>query len=107
MRAPKSKRPKAAVMLKAIHAMESCKVVETKALAVADELDSMRPKNDAKVVRDGYEDTLIYTRSYTGTGDVCAPTTLSSDSTVRSSAGRGSWVPSLTGGRSSCSSPRG
>ena len=59
---PKSKRPKAAAMLKAIHAMESREASEAKALEVADELDSMRLKEAAKVVRDGYAETLTYTR---------------------------------------------
>ncbi len=36
---PKSKRPKAAAMLKAIYAMESREASEAKALEVADELD--------------------------------------------------------------------
>ena len=54
---PKSKRPKAAAMLKAIHAMESREASEAKALEVADELDSMRLKEAAKVVRDGYAET--------------------------------------------------
>ena len=35
---------------------------EAKALEVADELDSMRLKEAAKVVRDGYAETLTYTR---------------------------------------------
>lgn len=38
---PKSKRPKVAAMLKAVHAMESHEASVTKALAVAAELESM------------------------------------------------------------------
>lgn len=40
-KAPKSKRPKVAAMLKAVHAMESRKASVAKALAVATELESM------------------------------------------------------------------
>ena len=61
-RVPKSRRPTVAAMLKAIHAMESREASEAKALEVADELDSMRLKEAAKVVRDGYAETLTYTR---------------------------------------------
>ena len=53
---------KVAAMLKAIPAMESREASEAKALEVADELDSMRLKEAAKVVRDGYAETLTYTR---------------------------------------------
>ena len=35
---------------------------EAKALEVASELDGMRPREAAKVVRDGYAETLTYTR---------------------------------------------
>ena len=61
-RVPKSKRPKAAAMLKAVHAMESREAAEAKALEVADALDGMRLREAAKVVRDGYAETLTYTR---------------------------------------------
>ena len=57
---PKSKRPQAAAMLKAIHAMESREAAAAKAEAVADDLESMRLKEAAKVVRDGYAETLAY-----------------------------------------------
>ena len=57
---PKSKRPQAAAMLKAIHAMESRDASEAKAKAVAAELESMRLKEAAKVVRDGCAETLTY-----------------------------------------------
>ena len=55
---PKSKRPQAAAMLKAIHAMESREAAAAKAEAVADGLESMRLKEAAKVVRGGYAETL-------------------------------------------------
>ena len=55
---PKSKRPQAAAMLKAIHAMESREAAAAK--AEADDLESMRPKEAAKVVRCGYAETLAY-----------------------------------------------
>ena len=61
-RVPKSRRPRVAAMLKAVHAMESHEASEAKALAVADELESMRLGEAAKVVRDGYDETLTYTR---------------------------------------------
>ena len=61
-RVPKSKRPRVAAMLKAIHAMESREAAEAKALEVAAELESMRLGEAAKVVREGYAETLTYTR---------------------------------------------
>lgn len=57
---PKSKRPQAAAMLKAIHAMESREASEAKAESVAAELESMRLKEAANVVRDGFAETLAY-----------------------------------------------
>lgn len=47
-------------MLKAIHAMESCEAAAAKAEAVADDLESMRLKEVAKVVREGFAETLTY-----------------------------------------------
>lgn len=61
-RVPRSKRPRVAAMLKAIHAMESREAAEAKALAVAGELESLRLKEAAKVVREGFAETLTYTR---------------------------------------------
>ena len=58
---PQSKRPQAAAMLKAIHAMESRKAAAAKAEAVAAELESMKLKEAAKVVREGCAETLAYT----------------------------------------------
>ena len=55
---PKSKRPQAAAMLKAIRAMESREAAAAK--AEANDLESMRPKEVAKVVRCGYAETLAY-----------------------------------------------
>ena len=60
-RVPKSKRPKVAAMLKAVHAMESREASEAKALAVADELERMRLSEAARVVREGSPETLAYT----------------------------------------------
>ena len=57
---PKSRRPQAAAMLKAIHAMEFREAAAAKAETVADNLESMRLKEAAKVVRDGYAETLAY-----------------------------------------------
>ena len=59
---PQSKRPQAAAMLKAIHAMESREAAAAKAKAesVAAELESMRLKEAAKVVREGFSETLTY-----------------------------------------------
>ena len=59
---PKSKRKLVAGKLKAIHAQESFEASEEKALRVADDLESMRLKEAAKAVREGYAETLTYTR---------------------------------------------
>ena len=56
-RVPKSKRPRVAAMLKAIHAMESREASDAKALEVASELEKSKLKEAAKVVRDGYAET--------------------------------------------------
>ena len=61
-RVPKSKRPRVAAMLKAIHAMESREAAEAKALEVASELEASRLREAAKVVREGFAETLTYTR---------------------------------------------
>ena len=53
-------------MLKAVHAMESREASEAKALEVADELEKSRLAEAAKVVRDGYAETLAYTRGSRG-----------------------------------------
>ena len=60
-RVPKSRRAAVAAMLKAIHSMESRDAAEGKALAVADELERSKLREAAKVVRDGYAETLTYT----------------------------------------------
>ena len=57
---PKSKRSQAATILKAIHAMESREASAAKAESVAAELESMRMKETAQVVRNGYAETLAY-----------------------------------------------
>lgn len=57
---PKSKRLQVAAMLKAIHAMESREASAAKAEAVAADLESMKLKEAAKVVRGGYAETLAY-----------------------------------------------
>ena len=57
---PKSKRSQVAAMLKAIHAMESREAASAKAESVAAELESMRLKEAAKVVREGFAETLTY-----------------------------------------------
>ena len=49
-------------MLKAINAMESRGASEAKALEVADELEKSKLGEAARVVREGYEETLTYTR---------------------------------------------
>ena len=49
-------------MLKAIHAMESREAAEAKALEVASELEASRLREAAKVVREGFAETLTYTR---------------------------------------------
>lgn len=57
---PKSKRSQVAVMLKAIHAMESREASAAKAESVAAELESMKLEEAAKVVREGFSETLTY-----------------------------------------------
>ena len=49
-------------MLKAIHAMESREASEAKALEVTTEVDVMGLGEAARVVREGYAETLTYTR---------------------------------------------
>lgn len=61
-RAPKPKRRLVAGKLKAIHAQEPFEAGEEKALRAADDLESMKPKEAAKAVREGYAETLAYTR---------------------------------------------
>ena len=62
-RVPKSKRPRVVTMLKAVHAMKSREAAaEAKALEVVSELEKSKLKEAAKVVRDGYAETLTYTR---------------------------------------------
>lgn len=60
-RVPKSRRAAVAAMLKAIHAMESRGAAEAKALAVAEELERMRLGETARVVREGFSETLTHT----------------------------------------------
>lgn len=55
---PKSKRSQVAAMLKAVHAMESREASAAKAESVAAELESMKLKEAAKVVREGFAETL-------------------------------------------------
>ena len=57
---PKSKRSQVAAMLKATHATESPEAASAKAESVAAELESMRLKEAAKVVREGFAETLTY-----------------------------------------------
>ena len=61
-RVPKSKRPKVAAMLKAVHAMKSREAAEAKAIEVASGLEGSRLKEAARVVMDGCAETLTYTR---------------------------------------------
>lgn len=61
-RVPKSKRPRVAAMPRAIHAMESREAAEAKALEVASELEASRLREAAKVVREGFAETLTCTR---------------------------------------------
>ena len=59
---PSSKKKAVAARLKAIHAQESFEACEGKALRVASDLEGMKLKEAAKVVREGYLETLAYTR---------------------------------------------
>lgn len=58
---PKQKRALVAKMLKAVHAQESLEASAAKAEEVADKLEEMRLREAAKVVREGYLETLTYT----------------------------------------------
>ena len=49
-------------MLKAVHSMESREASEAKALEVTAPLEGMRLREAAKVIREGHEETLTYTR---------------------------------------------
>ena len=102
-RVPKSKRPRVAAMLKAIHAMESREASEAKAIAVATELDGMRLREAARVVRNGCAETLTTRGSPASTGGAYAPTTPSSGLTARSAGAPEWWAPSRTEGAPSCS----
>ena len=75
---PKSKRPEVAAIPEAIHAMESREAVEAKALEVAAELEGLKLKEAAKVVREGCQETLAYTGFLASTGGGLRPTTPSS-----------------------------
>ena len=50
------------IVLPKTHAQESFETSEEKALKVASDLEEMRLKEAAKVVREGYVETLTYTR---------------------------------------------
>lgn len=60
-RVPKSGCAAVAAMPRAARAMESREASEAKALAVAEELEGMRPGEAARIVRAGYAETLTYT----------------------------------------------
>lgn len=60
-KAPKSKRPLVARMLKAIHAQESFEASMRKADEVASTLEEMKLVTAAKTVREGVAETLTYT----------------------------------------------
>ena len=57
---PKSKRPRVTAMPKAVHAMESREAPAAEAEAVAADLESVRLKETAEVVRGGRAETLAY-----------------------------------------------
>ena len=61
-RAPKPKRPRVAATPKAVHAMGSREAAEAKALGVASELEAPGLREAAKVVREGFAETLTHTR---------------------------------------------
>lgn len=54
--------PRTAAMLKAVHAMEPREASEAKALEAASELEASKLGEAAKVVREGYTETLACTR---------------------------------------------
>ena len=80
---PESKRSRVAAMFKAIHAMESREAASAKAGSVAAELESMRLKEAAKVVREGFAETLAYCGCPASIGGTSARTAQSSGSTGR------------------------
>ena len=57
-----TRRKAAARMLKAIHAQESREACARKAEEVAEKLESMRLGAAARTVRDGFAETLAYTK---------------------------------------------
>ncbi len=61
-KAPSPKRKAVAARLKAVHAQESFGACEEKALRVAADLEGMKLEEAAKAVREGYLETLAYTR---------------------------------------------
>ena len=65
-RVPKPRRPRVAATPKAVHAMGSREAAEAEALGVASEPEAPRLREAAKVVREGFAETLAYTRSPRG-----------------------------------------
>lgn len=61
-RVPVTRRKAVARMLKAIHAQESREACSRKAEEVAGELESMRLGAAARTARDGFAETLAYTK---------------------------------------------
>lgn len=59
---PKGKVADVAVMLKAIHAQEDLEAAREKAQSVAAKLEVMKLKKAARIVREGFEETLSYYR---------------------------------------------
>jgi transposase-like protein len=57
---PKGKVKDVAVMLKAIHAQEDLEAASQKAESIINKLELMRLKKAAKIVREGFEETLRY-----------------------------------------------
>ena len=90
-------------MLKAIHAMESREAAEAKALEVASELEASRLREAAKVVREGFAETLTYTRFPREHWRRIRTNNAIERLTGRSDAGRGWWGRSPTGTLPSCS----
>ena len=57
---PRGKAKVVALMLKAIHSQEDLKAARQKAEAVVEKLKAMRLSKAAKIVQDGYKETLSY-----------------------------------------------
>ena len=99
---PEPKRPQVAAMLKAIHAMEPREAASAKAEAVAGDLESMRLREAAKVVRVRYAERWRTVRCRASIGGASARTTPSSARTGKYAAEPAWSAPFPTASPRSC-----